>query len=31
MISHEYRTPLAILQANIDIMALKEQQAGRTS
>lgn len=31
MISHEYRTPLAILQANIDIMALKEQQAGRMS
>jgi DNA-binding response OmpR family regulator len=28
MISHEYRTPLAILQTNIDIMGLKEQQAG---
>ncbi len=25
MISHEYRTPLAIIQANIDIMELKEQ------
>ena len=30
MISHEYRTPLAIIQANIDIMELKEQQAGHT-
>ena len=28
MISHEYRTPLAIIQTNIDIMDLKEQQAG---
>ncbi len=30
VISHEYRTPLAILQANIDIMGIKEQLAGRT-
>ena len=28
MVSHEYRTPLAIIQANIDIMELKEQQSG---
>ncbi len=28
MVSHEYRTPLAIIQTNIDIMELKEQQAG---
>lgn len=28
MVSHEYRTPLAIIQANIDIMELKEQRAG---
>jgi len=27
MVSHEYRTPLAIIQTNIDIMELKEQQA----
>ena len=28
MVSHEYRTPLAIIQTNIDIMGLKAQQAG---
>ena len=28
MVSHEYRTPLAIIQANIDIMELKEQRRG---
>ena len=28
MVSHEYRTPLAIIQTNIDIMELKNQQAG---
>lgn len=27
MLSHEYRTPLAIIRANIDIMELKEQKA----
>ena len=26
MVSHEYRTPLAIIQTNIDIIELKEQQ-----
>ncbi len=29
MISHEYRTPLAIIQTSIDIMELQEQQQGR--
>ena len=28
MVSHEYRTPLAIIRANVDIMELKEQQSG---
>lgn len=28
MVSHEYRTPLAIIQANIDVMELKDQRAG---
>ncbi len=30
MMTHEYRTPLAILQTNLDIIGLKELQAGRT-
>lgn len=30
MVSHEYRTPLAIIQANIDVMELKDQQAGNS-
>ncbi len=29
LVSHEYRTPLAIIQTNIDIMELKERQAGQ--
>jgi PAS domain S-box-containing protein len=31
MISHEYRTPLAIIQANIDILELKDELAGHSA